>query len=472
MSALPTWTASERESFFAAIARHRRSAARVTFVSYACALLLAFVIAVLMSPLCYALMGLVLDIANFLFPTPNLLGIVTDTVTALIDDPGKAQFGRWLYLAVIAALPGLVAMALMIRTLGRVMREAMSGDAGHFAARAPNGAVLNEQRFVNVIAEMAIAAGLITPRVLITESETVNAAAFGGDDAHVTIVATTGLLAQLSRAELQGVAADLVGSVANGDMAIGARVATLLSMFGLIAKMSESFASREAARRFARLLRNSLMPGSSSDDGELAMALTNPFDSAAAPPDVVADNSEKIPWRTIAWMPLAGPLVISGFFGGVLCAFGLGPLLSLSWRQRKYLADATAVRLTRDPITLGSALEKMRGMPAQGAFGAWIAHMSVAASGLIGAKSILGGSSVPMSPSIDRRLQALGVLGAQVMPRARRQLPFWMWCALAPVIALLVALMGGVVFGLLYISLALSGMFTWLPALLLHAMLR
>ena len=255
-------------------------------------------------------------------------------------------------------------------------------------------------------------------------------------------------------------------------MAIGARVATVLGMFGLIAKLSDSFASREAARRFARLLRSAFRRGASVDDGELAMALTNPFESNNVVPDVAADGDRKIPWRTIVWMPLVGPLVISGFFGGVLCAFGLGPLLSLSWRQRKYLADATAVRLTRDPNTLGSALEKMRGVPAQGAFGAWIAHMSVVPSGLIGAKSILGGSSVPMSPSLDRRLKALGVMGAPVTLRSHRQLPFFASCVLIPVLALVAVLMSVVVFGLLYISVALSGMFTWLPAVIIHAFLR
>lgn len=470
--AFPVWTASERESFFDAITRHRRAATRVAIVSHACAVLLALVVATLMSPLCYAVIGLALDVMNLLVPMPNLLSNVTDTMTSLIDDPASVSVGRWFYLALIASLPGLGVMALAIRTLDRVMREAMSSDAANFGARVPNGTNLGEQQFADVVAEMAIAAGLVAPRVLVADSEAANAAAFGGDGSHVTMVVTSGLMAELNRAELQGIAAHLVGSVANGDISIGARMATVLSMFGLIAKLSESFARRDAARRFAGLLRSSLKRGASVDDGELAIALTNPFKSAKAVPDVIADGAKRIPWRTIAWMPLVGPLVISGFFGGVLCSFALGPLLSLAWRRRKYLADATAVRLTRDPNTLGSALEKMRGVPAQGAFGAWIAHMSVMPTGLIGAKSILGGSSVPMSPSLDGRLHALGVMGAQVAVQARRQMPLWAWCALLPVIALLVVLLSLVVVGLLYISLAMSGLFTWLPALIVHGFFR
>ena len=121
------------------------------------------------------------------------------------------------------------------------------------------------------------------------------------------------------------------------------------------------------------------------------------------------------------------------------------------------------MQLTRDPDTLGSALAKIRGEPVAGAFGAWIAHLSVVPSPLIGARSILGGSSVPMAPSLDRRLKALG---------AGRRLPMWAWVVLAPVGALLAALMSAVAFGLMYVSVALSGLFTWFPAVLLHAVLR
>lgn len=472
-SPLVVFSPAERETFFDSIARHQRAALRVALVADACAFLLAFVVAVLMSPLLYALIGLLADLVNHLVPVPDIIGRVTNALADLTDNMETVPVWRWLYVSVIASLPGLALMALAWRTLGRLMREAMSSPATGFKSRAPDGQVLAEQRFANVVAEMAIAAGLPAPRVLVTESESVNAAAFGPDAAHASVVITTGLLAEANRAELQGVAANLVGAIANGDMAIGTRVATILGMFGLVAKLSESFADRGAARRFGRLLLRSLRPGSSGADSQLAMALTNPFhEEEKHAPEPDADNSNKVPWRTLAWMPLVGPLVISGFFGGLLCAILLGPLLALSWRRRKYLADATAVRLTRDPDTLGSALEKMRGAPVEGGFGAWIAHLCVVPSGLIGARGIMGGSSVPMAPSLDRRLKALGLMGAHVLPAAGRTMSPLTIAILVPVFALVAVLMGAVVFGLLYVSLALSGLFTWLPAVLVHALLR
>lgn len=466
------FTPEERESFFDGIARHQSAAVRVALVADICAVALAFVVAVLMSPLCYAVLGMAIDLLNLAMPMPDMVGAVTRAVFDSTDHPEAVPIWRWLEMLLLAALPGLALMALANRGLGRVMRAAMASDAGCFESRAPSPEVLAEQRFANVVAEMAIAAGLSAPRVLIADSAAVNAAAFGADSANATVVVTTGLLAELNRAELQGVAASLVGSIANGDMAIGARVATMLSLFGLTAKLAESFGDREAARRLGRLLLTASRRKGSAAHGELAMVLTNPFEPAREKSSTSAADSNKVPWRTILLMPLVGPLVISGFFGGLLSSFVLGPLLALSWRRRKYLADATAVRLTRDPDGLGGALMKMRGLPLEGAFGAWVAHMSVLPSGLIGAKSILGGSSVPMSPSLDRRLKALGVLGAQVSLRTGRTMPPWAWIVLAPVIGLLAALMSAVVFGLLYVSVALSGLFTWFPAVLFNALLR
>ena len=468
----PLFSPEERESFFASIARHRRSAAWLGWLANVCALVLALVVAMLMAPLCYAIIGLGLDLVNFVVPMPDLIGSATDAVSGLIDAPEAIPLWRYVEIALLAAIPGVCLMLLMLHTLGRLMREAMTGDASTYSARAPNPAVLDEQRFANTVAEMAIAAAIVAPRVWVTDTNAENAAAFGADEAHANVVISTGLLTGATRDELQGVAAHLVGCIANGDLRVGARVASLLGMFGLIAKLSQSMADRDAARRLGRLLMRSLRPGASAADGELAMALTNPFEPQTQPAHEEPADTGKVPWRTLAWMPLAGPLVISGFFGGVLCAFVLGPLLALGWRRRKYMADAIAVQLTRHPDTLGSALEKIRGAPVEGVFGAWIAHLSVVPSPLIGAQSILGGSSVPMSPPLDRRLKALGLMGAQVRPRAGRTMPGWAWLILAPVIALLVVLMSAVVFGLVYVSVALSGLFTWLPAVLLHALLR
>jgi len=62
-----------------------------------------------------------------------------------------------------------------------------------------------EKRFLDVIEEMAIAAGLPVPRAMVVETPALNAFASGYDPAHAMITATSGILAACTREELEGV---------------------------------------------------------------------------------------------------------------------------------------------------------------------------------------------------------------------------------------------------------------------------
>lgn len=104
-SAAVAWTPRERESFFDAIARHRQAAGRISLVSNACAFALGLVVAMLMAPLLFAVMGLILDLVNFVVPTPDLFQLVMDAIGPLVDEPDKVPFSRWLHIATMAAIP-------------------------------------------------------------------------------------------------------------------------------------------------------------------------------------------------------------------------------------------------------------------------------------------------------------------------------------------------------------------------------
>jgi hypothetical protein len=176
-------------------------------------------------------------------------------------------------------------------------------------------------------------------------------------------------------------------------------------------------------------------------------------------------------WREWAWMPLSGPLAMSGFFAGIVSSFVLGPLVALVWRRRKYLADATAVRLTRDPDTLASALSAMqqeRGGVLAPAAGHFCVVRDSAGSGGGG---LFAGAIVPFFPSPERRLKALAAQGATVQ-LVDKPVPLLAWMIGVPVGALLVALMGTVIYLLMVVSVMLSALFTMLPAVALHALLR
>lgn len=494
------WSPTERESFFAAIARHRRAAWRVTFVSRAVNLVVALVVAVLMAPLFYAVLALALDVLNLVVPAPNLVPRIAHALDPVFNAPGQMGVGDWIRFSALAALPGLAWMAWVLSALRRVLNLSMSLDSSELVARAPDPTVLAEQRFGNVVGEMAIAAALPPPRVFIVDSPVVDAVAFGTDEQHATIVISQGLLGLLNRAQMEGVAANLVAAIADGDMKIGVQAALSRNLFSLIARLGNLVSHTNARRNLKEIVLATLLPTTRSARKLLA-DLADPFadDPAAAPASIataaagganaeaaglasaatvgvsrgglagaLTERWEKI--RPYLWLPLAGPLVMTGFLGAIVNLFVLGPLLSLAWRQRKYMADATAVRLTRDPDTLAGALAQMtkqRSVP----LAPWAAHMSVTDHS--GRQSgVFAGSAVPMFPSIERRLRALGTMGAHITLAASPKIPLKIWLIATPLVAILVACVGILLPLLVWLSLALTGLFGGIPFGIVHMILR
>jgi hypothetical protein len=130
------------------------------------------------------------------------------------------------------------------------------------------------------------------------------------------------------------------------------------------------------------------------------------------------------------------------------------------------------VRLTRNPDTLAEALQKIG--PERGAtsFAPWAAHLAVVQDGPAGrGGSLLSSSPVPMFPGLERRLKALVRQGATVTV-VEKKVPPLAWLVGVPVGLLLAALMSTVIVLLLWVSLALSGLFTLLPFGALNLLLR
>ena len=464
---LVLWTPAERESFFAAISRHRRAAWRVHAVSLLASGIVALVVALLLSPLFYVALSLACDLANLLVPTTNLAGMVFARISPMMDDPGGVSGMQWLELASFASLPGLVfTFATLIMTRRAVVLSGML-DGVQFMAVAPNALALEEQRFRNVVGEMAIAAGLAEPRVLIADWPSRNGAVFGADDGSAVIVVSRQLIAALDRGQLQAISAHLVGSIANGDMAIGVRVATALGFFGLVARLGGAFTQRASMARLLRALARVMFRPTPEAARAYVDEIAQPFRQEDEP---VADGNATSgkDWRAIAWMPFAGTIFATGFFGGIISLFALEPLVSLAWRRRKYLSDATAVRLTREPNSLATALAKIGG--GETPLGVWGAHLCVVRPAA-GSAGLLGSSMVPAFPSTDRRLRALATLGADAVPVAQR-LPLAKLLVIVPLCLLVATLMAAVLGLLVWLSVALSMMFLGLPFGALHLLLR
>jgi Zn-dependent protease with chaperone function len=465
---LKTLSALDRESFLAAIARHRRASWRVTAACGAAVIVEAVVVAILMAPLLYSLIGLGFDAVNLAAPTPDLMRWLGRLLQPLFASKHVSTIA-FVRVGAIAALPGLVLMSAAAWALRHIWKTSPLFDAGDLPGRPLDRRVLAEEQLANVAEEMAIAAGIPMPRIVVLPGG-LNAAACGRDREHVTLIVGEALPACLGREQMEGMIAHLVASIADGDMTIGLRVTTTLALFGLVARVGVSFNDRREFWQTAKLWRVFVAP-TSANTAALLGALADPFKNPE-PADPVARPAASdggLTWREWLLMPLMGPILITGFLSGMVSAFMLEPLVSLAWRQRKYMADATAVRLTRDPDALASALAAIADRP-QG-IQAWVAHLAVAA-GPPGQDGPFGAGMVPIFPSPQKRLAALGRMGAHVSQPSGHGLPWPAALVLAVLASILAALMCVVVYLLVIVSAALSGFFTLVPAALLHALLR
>jgi Zn-dependent protease with chaperone function len=370
---------------------------------------------------------------------------------------------------VLAAVPGLVLMAIAMVALGHLWRHSPLFGVGSLPGRPPNRAVLGEERLANVVEEMAIAAGVPVPRIAIVPGG--NAAVCGSDPSHATLFAGEWLAGSVDRDQLEGMIAHLIGSIADGDLAIGIRVTTTLTLFGLIARVSTSFDDRQSFRQTAKLWRVFVAP-TSDNTATLLSALADPFrqpsDSESGVRARSAPHDGKLTWREWLLMPLMGPVMLAGFLCGMVTAFLLEPLVALAWRQRKYMADATAVQLTRNPDGLAGALAAIARSPM--GIEPWIAHLAVAPS----PKDLgpFGRSAVPIFPSMERRGRALVRMGAHITQQPRTRMPWWLTLILGGLGAMVGGLLCLVIYLLVILSAALSGMFTIMPAAVLHLLLR
>jgi Zn-dependent protease with chaperone function len=467
-----SFAAGAREDFRDAIARHRRTAWRVTAACAAAYLVLGLVVAGLMAPLLYCLGGLALDLVNLAVPTPDLLGAAGRVIKAIFLSGQPIRMEPALGVAVLAAAPGLAIYVLAMFAIRRALLMSPMFERGptrgEAVGRGPNPARLAEIQIVDTVEEMAVAAAIPSPRVVFVEGSR-NAASFGVDADNATVLIGAEMPQILSRQQMQGVAAHLIASVASGDTTVGMRTAFTLGAVTLISAFNTGFA--DAGDRYAtfRLLRALVAPTRSNLAWILAR-LSDPLadrNRTAKEPSGAKSQS----WRDWAMMPLMGPMIMSGFLSMVVHGLILGPLLSLAWRQRKYAADATAVQLTREPNALDQALEAMGGAGAAAGLPPWAGHLCVVDPGSDGGDNAFAGFSV--FPSIDRRRQELVRMGADDDPALKRKpIPRWMLAILIAFAAVFFALVGVIIYLLLILSAALTGMFTLIPALILHHVLR
>ena len=212
---------------------------------------------------------------------------------------------------------GLVAAALMaVVSIGWSMISLAFGDKLVLTmANAKEIDKADAPQLYNVVEEMAIAAGVPMPRVMVLETDALNAFATGNKVGHGTIVVTRGLLDTLSRDELQGVVAHEMSHLANLDTRYMVIVGVTVGLIALVCDM---------------LLRTMAWGGSGRS----------------------SSSSDK---KSSG----AGLLIILLIVVAIFAPLAAKAVQMAVSRQREYLADATSVQFTRNPNGLISALGKL-----------------------------------------------------------------------------------------------------------------
>ena len=238
---------------------------------------------------------------------------------ALLSSPAPWHALPWhLVLAVSLGVLVAVSLAVLVKWLqlqagGKVVATALGGQR-----LAPDSKDALQRRLLNVVEEMALAAGTPVPPVYLLPERSINAFAAGYSPADAVIGVTQGCLEQLNRDELQGVIAHEFSHILNGDMRMNIRLIAILNGILFLGHIGYY------------LLRGSR--GSSIRSTSRSRSNKNGAGGIVV---------------------LALGLIVIGYLG----AFFGNLIKAAVSRQREFLADASAVQFTRNNRGIAGALK-------------------------------------------------------------------------------------------------------------------
>lgn len=107
-----------------------------------------------------------------------------------------------------------------------------------------------EQRYANVVQELAIAAGMRPPTAMVLPRDAgLNALATGWDEHDAVVVVTQGTLDHLTREELQGMVAHELSHIREGDTRLNMRLAGMVYGLELLYRLGEQLMVPDARGR-------------------------------------------------------------------------------------------------------------------------------------------------------------------------------------------------------------------------------
>ncbi len=167
----------------------------------------------------------------------------------------------------------------------------------------------------DIVENLCISAGLPLPKLYIIDDPAPNAFATGRNPEHAVIAVTTGLLARLNKAELEGVVAHELSHIGNWDMLVSTVVVVLVGIISIAGSFFMRSMMFGGARR--------------RDDRGSGGAI----------------------------------VIVLAIVGAILLPIAATVIQLAISRKREFLADASGALLTRYPEGLASALEKISSDP-------------------------------------------------------------------------------------------------------------
>ena len=234
-----------------------------------------------------------------------------------------AAFGASAGIALSGTVDGGIPFAVGAFALGFILTLGayFGGDRAVLAAAGAKElnvtAGREELELDNIVTELCLAADIPKPKIYTIDDTALNAFATGRDPQHASIAVTDGLMRTLDREEMSGVIAHEISHVRNFDIRYGLLVAALVGSLALLSDLVMRWAFWGGGRR--------------------------------------RDNDRE------GGNPLQAVFIILTILLAILAPIAARLVQLAVSRQREYLADASGVELTRNPVGLERALAKLAG---------------------------------------------------------------------------------------------------------------
>ncbi len=379
------------ETFFKAQRRNRRATWRMSALCVVAAALMGIPLTLVLTPFLYAVAMALLEAINHFSPLPpgfweranDFARLAQRVADYVVNQRGTVNPQELAIGLALVLLPG-IALTLVLWVGVRLLfrHGGVGGTLASLGARAPNSADLKELQLADVAQEMAIAAGLPAPQVMLIDSPGANAAAIGTSPQDARIVLSRRLLDDLDREQTQALLAHLVASIGNGDLHIAFTVTSVFETCGLLVSLVSAPFGKQSRATLWKIIRYAFQRGPA------AAKAAEAEDVAGLLADTLDMNSNEV--DRFYNQPRAG--LIRKFFRLVLFPFCfttlaveitlwffvsvlLGPAMALLWRTRRYLADAGAIELTRNPDALAAVLQRLSADTTAVAGGSWATHL-------------------------------------------------------------------------------------------------